>query len=282
MNEFRIFPRLETGRAIESRVRLLESPRPTDQVFSDDMLESAFEAPNVFPATGGKRVSLDELLELRSTCQDETSLLDGLRTRDFGARFDLRIGGALYRATSPSRGEMGNPRVWDFLTLVLLPDLALKRFSADSKDARTRLTGGHRRHVFQRLWKRWQVFGEELVLSSELTEDDYGVLLERNFTLARRRVARRAATQIIQADVARSERRDYARILTRQLQQTSGVVVIGDDDESHLDRLFEHLHSTALNALENKRSRERHLVPTSGTGYQNSWEVTGGTKPKSR
>lgn len=239
----RLYPRLAPELAEVRRRRLLSQDRRVR--FDREVLADELERAGVFPPTGGERMTLDELLDLRQQCLNAIPSGMTPEDREFGAVFDREVGRTLVHATNGSRGEMGNPMTWDFITLVLLPDLSLQRFDGSTKDARARYTGGNRRHVLQRLWRRRQVLGDDIVDSEALTEDDYGVLLERRLTLEREMVARTAANTIVRSRFSGSTRRDFARALTRQLVQASGYLYVNADDPEHLKQLFDHLESVA-------------------------------------
>lgn len=247
MTEYRLYPRLSPERADALRSALVRDDTPAD--FKHEQFESAYEAADAFPATGGRRMSQSELLELRNKCLTAVEDQDGAAPLTT-SQFDLRLGRVLYGYSVGSTGEFGNSKVWDFITLVLLPDLATERFSGTANSAAVRFSGGHRRHVFQRLWRRWNVFGEEVVARDLLTEDDYGALLERRLTSERREVALRAAESIVESGPKGSIRREYTRVLMRQLVQVSGIVELGGDDLESLDAVFVHLQRETKSRVE--------------------------------
>lgn len=216
-----LFPRLSAEDAGRIRTKLRKATAP---FFDRAEFDEALESSNAFPATGGRRVRHDELLKLRDDCCAARTLTT--------SSFDLEVGRALYEASRGSIGEFGNPGVWDFLTLVLLPDIANQRFGTSSA---ARVTGGHRRHVFQRLWRRWNVFGSEIVESGFLTEDDYQALLERTLTSQDRLLARCAVNAIRSSGRSGQARREFTRVFMRQLVQLSGLVELSGctDEERH-------------------------------------------------
>lgn len=248
-----LLPRLDARVASRLRSHLVRGE--VGVKFDPTAMERALGDARAFPATGGARISEAELLDLRagcvaaseSACESESA---------FGAAFDLFVGRELFTRTAGRRGEAGVPGVWDFLTLILLPDLARSRITAgaaglkDTAESRKRVTGGDRRHVFQRLWRRWAVFGSELVEGRQLTEDDYVAMLERRLTLERPAVARRAARTIIASELYGGARREYTRKLMRNLVQMSGLVHIGEDDPSHLDAVFRQLDDDTRGVLQ--------------------------------
>lgn len=238
MTGFQLYPRLSPGVADAVRFELIRN----DGIygFKPEKFEEALSAADSFPATGGRRTSENELLDLREESLKAVEFSEGSSALST-SQFDLRLGRVLYRRSIGSTGEFGNARVWDFLTLILLPDIASARFPGTTSNLGARFTGGNRRHVLQRLWRRWKVFGDVVVESGQLTEDDYVALLERRITSERPAVAAKAAAAILGSKRAGTNRREFTRVLMRQLVQMSGIVEIGDDDPEHLDVLMRHV-----------------------------------------
>lgn len=241
---YSLYPRLSAERASAQRGLLLAEATAFDR----SLLEESLADASAFPPTGGQRVTEDDLHRLRERCTSELSApwTDGVRTDQ---EIDLRLGRVLHEESQGSTGEFGNAQVWDFLTLVLLPDLALERFPRGRAGAVARLTGGNRRHVFQRLWRRWNVFGTDIVEAQELTEDDYVALLERRLTGQNPALAVRTVGEIRQSGYSGQSRREFTRVFMRQLVQVSGLVEMGDDDPDHLDALFTHVREVTERAL---------------------------------
>lgn len=238
MTDFRLYPRLSPDIADAIRVELIRSESVFE--FRPEKFEEALSAAGSFPATGGRRTTENELLDLREECLNAVAFSEGSSSLPT-SEFDLQLGRVLYKRSIGSTGEFGNARVWDFLALILLPDIASARFPGTASTLGARFTGGNRRHVLQRLWRRWKVFGDEVVESGHLTEDDYVALLERRLTSERPAVAARAAAAILGSKRTGTSRREFTRVLMRQLVQMSGIVEIGDDDPEHLDALMNHV-----------------------------------------
>lgn len=241
-----LFPRISPESSQARRNALRERSSYAD-AFSESELEEALSAPDAFPPSGDNREELESLLALRSRCLTAVGGLDG--TFPTESMFDLNLGRVLFDASLNAGGEFGNPRVWDFLTLILLPDLALWRCPSDTSDFIPKLTGGNRRHVFQRLWRRWNVFGAELVESGVFGEDEYKNLLERRLTSGSKPIARLTARAIMDSGRSGVTKRVYTRTFTRQLIQLSGLVDITEGDPDHLEALFEHLTERTYSVL---------------------------------
>lgn len=208
-------------------------------VFDESVFDQVWREHVDFPSTGGTVVDPKKLLALRAD-MIQASRCAG----QDNAVFDLLVGEVLWRSGLNIRGEFGSPMVWDFITLVLVPDLAKRRFEYSGSAAfRSRLTGGNRRHVFQRLWQRWMVLGPGIIKSGRLTEDDYVALLERRLTSERSEVAKSAARAMLNHPSRRTgqERREYNRLFMRKLLMASGIVVIDGSDAESLDAVIEHV-----------------------------------------
>lgn len=217
-------PRLSAKSA--SELRKAFSRGMTEFSFAD--LRDVLNAREAFPLTAGKPIPFEHLEQFRRSC-----LRAAAAAEDNPANFDVLIGAEFYQFGHSHRGDLGNPQVWDFLTLILLPDIAAKRYDPRSAPA-SRFTGGDRRHVFQRLWRRWIVFGPEIVQSQRLTEDDYVALLERRITSEKPVLAWLTAEKIMNSGFTGHARRQYTRIFIKRLQQVSGVVSLDENDEENL------------------------------------------------
>lgn len=248
-----LYPRIDVKDAHRLRSEFI-SRLDSKIEFSDANFDSALSSPRAFPPTGGNRISEAELRDLRRSCLEAFSESSANNGAIKTSSFDIAVGRVLHKAGAQSIGEFGDPYVWDFLTLMLLPDLAAKRLSMGSASIGSgsslakRVTGGDRRHVFQRLWKRWLIFGPEIVESGKLTEDDYVATIERLIT-NRSALARAVAEAITESGYSGSERREYSRVFMRKLQQTSGLVQIRDDDEDYLRDVVESVHRQTVEFL---------------------------------
>lgn len=204
----------------------------SEQNFKVRYAESLANFPNSFRSIGE-----DRLLHLRHTL--EPLLADDISTRTF----DLTFMETIWNFGSNMRSELGDPQVWNFLTLVLLPDIACHRFSGD-KHPNDRFTGGNRRHVFQRLWLRRLVLGDEYASHPRLDNDNYGQIMERRFISERPLLAQRLARSVIENDCTGSQRRSYARALMANVMQLASVIAVIPDDANQIDAIVTHLEKT--------------------------------------
>ena len=88
-------------------------------------------------------------------------------------RIFTRIASEIFNDMSPIDGF--NKDVWSYITMRVLPDLALWRWNVNKTDER--FLGGSERSCFQRLWLRSYVLGGNL--ASQLQEDEAVNIFER-------------------------------------------------------------------------------------------------------
>lgn len=118
--------------------------------------------------------------------------------RDADRKFDAAAGRFLVDwFETDGRGQASNPEIWPYLTILVMPDLAVRRFGPDrsGKLPQDRYLSG-RRNIFYRAYLRSWILGELLADPDlPLYEDDLVGLVDRNLS-ADHRVARIIAEQI--------------------------------------------------------------------------------------
>ena len=173
----------------------------------------------VFPTTDGTPVLVSRLLDLRARV---LSALKGIgeTTRSSDRRFDQIVGIVLDRwFEEEGRAIASHPEVWPYLTIVVLPDLATRRFAprADGKLPPERFLAD-RRNVFYRAYLRAWVLGP-LMNDPELDlyEDELVGIVDRSFS-ADHRLARRVAENLMNLASDQSGRRFIARSSLKDIQ----------------------------------------------------------------
>ncbi|MFD7983181.1 DUF6339 family protein [Kitasatospora indigofera] len=136
---------------------------------------ATFSARSVFAATGGKRISRDELDDLRHAvvaAAQDCGFPDPHSSVQRNA-FDRRTARILHEQSMMVPGEASQRQVWAFLALVLLPDVCVWRWPANAKGqySADHFKGSDlTRHALARLWTRAHV------LQDAHAEDPYELL----------------------------------------------------------------------------------------------------------
>lgn len=208
MNDSVLFPRLGPA---DTELRLGELQEGRE-------LEPSLSQPReTYAPLGGQPVGESHLAEIRRCVLEALGLPAEGTTGSLSlsaSRFDALVGWALHDAARLSRTEAAHEDVWAWLTLVLLPDVALQRFPATSAE---RFRGGAR-NVFRRTWWRVEVLGQLAAPDrpGALGEDEYVGVFER-VSLGREPNLSRAIVRHLQAWDAGRNRSEYARGLTRAI-----------------------------------------------------------------
>jgi hypothetical protein len=142
-------------------------------------------------------VSNERLLEARVAFFNELGSTTG-STDDISVSFSgfdrifTRIASEIFHDMSPIDGF--NRDAWSYITMRVLPDLALWRWNVNKTDER--FLGGSERSCFQRLWLRSYVLGGNL--ASQLQEDEAVNIFERPEALGgNRRLSMAIANYIV-------------------------------------------------------------------------------------
>lgn len=180
-SDLRRFPRLRTADAIALAEKVAENPAA---VAPDTRHPNQIYAPIGGPVVDEaslRGVRHDVLAALEEARADHDAAPSG-EGITWQTRFDVHVGRALHEALQLSRSEAAVDGVWSWLTLVLLPDVALHRYPDPST---ARLTGGLR-NVFSVTWWPVEVLGDLVEPSSgrALQVDEIVGLFERR-TLSR-------------------------------------------------------------------------------------------------
>lgn len=200
----RIYPQLTRPHSVqvlselEERLKQGEAPR--------SLPDGTLDPRTRFTGFGGAPVSVTRLRELHSSLSSALAAVPD-RGRDADRLFDATAGAFLVDwFEADGRSQASNPEIWPYLTILVLPDLAVRRFGPDKsgKLPRDRYLSG-RRNIFYRAYLRSWILGD-LMDDPELPlyEDDLVGLVDRNLS-ADHRVAQFIAAQIRM--LSRSENR---------------------------------------------------------------------------
>ncbi|GIJ34439.1 hypothetical protein Vse01_35870 [Micromonospora sediminimaris] len=179
-----------------------------------------------------------------------------------GTAFDRLLAPALYRQMAIVPADAASEEVWSFLSLVLLPDVALWRWPNLLRRPGYERIIGRPRNVFRRLWTRVHSLGEDL--GAQLYEDEAVAILERPTLGAHPRVARAIAHgHLTTAGEAGAARTDILRITARRLRRLAVVVSLESLDDTQLAQLVERYTKEAIDQLRpvTITSTNSHRVP---------------------
>lgn len=203
----------------------------------------------------------DQIYTPTGTRADQTRLL-GLRqqllhcAREAGCpeppdqvqrlRFDAYAGRVLHHSMEVVPAEAAKGGVWEFLSLVLLPDLVRWRWLDAERSAAPaeRFLSG-RRNTFERVWRRAFLLHDPgranpYEMLDELGEDELVQIVERPYLSGNRHLARLMATEFLTAldrnPVRR--RRDYMREAQKRFMRLSSFVSFAGLQEAEMAGLL--------------------------------------------
>ena len=195
-------------------------------------------------------ITTERLLEARAAFMKELGAQSGdakdinVSVGEFDKIF-TKLSQEIFHDMSPIDGF--NRDVWSYITMRVLPDLALWRWNVNKTDER--FIGGSERSCFQRLWLRSYVLGGDL--ASQLQEDEAVNIFERpealggnrrlslaiaNFIVKNRGVVdSNSAEKIISTEIVKQTAKRLRRAMSVQVVQTMTDIEL----EKHVARTFE-------------------------------------------
>ena len=226
----RIYPQLARDEAVDTLKDLEERLKGGAQPRS--LPDGTLHPKTSFNGFGGTPVNVSRLREMhRSLKQVLDAIPEG--GRDADRKFDAAAGRFLVDwFETDGRGQASNPEIWPYLTILVMPDLAVRRFGPDrsGKLPQDRYLSG-RRTIFYRAYLRSWILGELLADPDlPLYEDDLVGLVDRNLS-ADHRVARIIAEQIRSLS-GKENRREMVRGGLKAIQYELRVTDLSSlDDE---------------------------------------------------
>ncbi|TQK68524.1 hypothetical protein FBY23_0274 [Nocardioides sp. SLBN-35] len=150
------------------------------------------------------------------------------------ARFDIALGRSLYERLDIIHSDAAHLETWNFLSLVLLPDVTVARWPALHPD---RVLGSPSKHAMQRLWIRERVLGDILDLSSPkpLGEDELFQLFDRTALARNHRLVRVLASAVIGSRA--TKRMEWARSLYKRITFLTGARLMDSLSDAELTQL---------------------------------------------
>ena len=244
-----VYPRLPLSRAMA----LLEEHRACFEAGGYRALEEAvaYSHPHAAPVATGGRVALHgDIEKVRLAVLEEMGPLLDRRTdytRD-SIRFDVTLGNALHSALAIVPADAAHDDTWSFLTLVVFPDLAARRFRTMHDDRML----GRPRNVLRRVWQRAEVLGDALYEHPRpLGEDEAVGLFERTALARNRRLVRIAALEVM--DSRADNRSQWAREMYKFLQYRTGPLLLDALNDEDLLSIVREASADATAVMEAER-----------------------------
>ena len=246
-----IYPRLLRSTALDALSDI--EGRPLEELRSE---ASTWHAQAEYYATGS-RVPEDRLRRLAEAVRTKADNLGFPKPPGIArqGQFDRTMPALLYKQMRIVPADAASEGVWSFLTLVLLPDIAVWRFPQQTHE---RLIG-RPRNVFRRYWWRARSLGVNPGdPTSELGEDQLVQVMERPSISGSRKLARTFAQTVLQAAAGSPDvgieplMRDAAKRLVRLTPFVCFEALADVDLKSQLDDLV----ATSVIALRATKSAE--------------------------
>jgi hypothetical protein len=214
-----VYPRLPLSIA-RARIDILANAYVSGGINEVEKLVD-FEHPRAAPVATGGRIADRRHIELvreRVIQAVDSWRKEGEIGRLEVSAFDLSLGRALYDALEIIPADAAHDETWNFLTLIVLPDVAVLRFPGMHPD---RMLGTDR-NALRRPWLRREILGDLTDrYERPLGEDEMVGLFERS-AMARNRLLIRVLAEAVM-EYSGSESRSYwARNVYKRVRYSTG------------------------------------------------------------
>jgi hypothetical protein len=230
-----VYPRLP----FSSAYRLVEEIGSTFRAEGIAGLDAlvAYQHPRAEPvATGGRVADGDQIESVRSAVVASAAPWRELGAvgRAEAAAFDLAIGRALHDSLKIVPGDAAHDETWSFLTLVVMPDIAVLRFPDMHPDRMF----GTLRNPLRSSWIRRDTLGDLTDhYSKPLGVDEMVGLFERS-EMARNRPLIRALAKAVMEYEGAGSRSDWAREVYKEIRYTTGPRALDGMSEQEITTLI--------------------------------------------
>lgn len=199
------FPRIDDLSATAITREMLEK---TPAELSE--IAAASHASQFYYPTAAQFVTEGQLLTFREEVLEVARAFNfpGPANNDQRRSFDQKLSTMLFQDLDLTPAEAANREVWNFLTLVLFPDIAKWRYPNEARQIAYPRWMGDDRNVIRKLWWREATLGREL--NSRIGEDEAVGIMERPLLGGQTKVARSMVKALLTVEkefpqVARSE-----------------------------------------------------------------------------
>jgi hypothetical protein len=241
-----VYPRLSDGAARS----LLEKYAELDPTELRKRAQSSH--PDAAPvAVGGTAVpesSIEDVAVALRELADRLGFPESLSRARIGD-FDRPATALLHERMAIVPADAASDEVWNFLALVVLPDVGVWRFPDRAENRML----GRPRNVLRRLWWRAEVVGVDLIDRRDgLGEDELVNIMERPTLAADRRLARRMAVAILGAPNGAVSRSELMRDFAKRMLRAQGAFCLDVLPEDELDAVVQRELQQAIAAMTGK------------------------------
>ncbi len=243
-----VYPRLPLSQAVSMLQE--RSPLTTQELLA----RSDTQHPQIewYP-TAAKRVPREHLRDLQTSIREIAGefgypYLPNRRSTQY-IGFDQAVTAKIVAAMDIVPADAAHEGVWSFLSLVVLPDVALWRFPNSSGRGDYERIVGRPRNVFRRLW--WRAFALGPETGSRLYEDEAVGIMERPSLGGNPRIAQTLAKEHLAVLAAKPSlsRTELMRQVTKRLRRLSVILTLGVLDDDDLRGLIAQLFAESVDAL---------------------------------
>ena len=228
-----VYPRLSLSFA-KKRIAEIETALAKNGLHGVEELAST-EHPRAAPvATGGRVADRARIANVRRAVIQalEPWQADETVSRTEVAAYDLALGRALHESLEIVLADAAHDETWNFLTLVVCPDVAVRRFP----DMHNERMMGTPRNALRRTWFREEVIGDlQRTAERPLGEDELVGLFERSALARNHTLVRRLAITVLGYEGR--GRSDWARELYKHVTFATGPRLLDALSEDQLDEL---------------------------------------------
>lgn len=189
------FPRIDEYSAIKITEELIHKSVAEASVMAAVSHPDAYYYP-----TASVQVSESTLREFRREVMKVAEELNFPNTLnpERARKLDQKLSGILFNKLDLIPAEAANPEVWNFLTLVVLPDISKWRFPNEKKILDYNRWLGEDRNVLRKLWWREATLGNDL--NRHLGEDEAVGIMERPLLAGQTNVARAMVKALLKVE----------------------------------------------------------------------------------
>jgi len=199
---------------------------------------AAYAHPRAEPvATGGRVADAARIEQVRTGMLDVTAPWHerGAVSRVDAAAFDLALGRALHDSLAIIPGDAAHDETWNFLSLVVMPDLVVLRFPDMHPDRMF----GTMRNPLRSSWIRRETLGDLTDrYDRPLGVDEMVGLFERSEMARNRPLIRALAKAVMEYEGPRS-RSDWAREVFKEIRYATGPRALDGMTEDEITDLIQ-------------------------------------------